>query len=395
MLVLFTPRTDEKKKLQDFPFCTVLVPAFNEQRSIRETLLSIISLDYPKDKLEVIVINDGSADNTKQIIQDFIKTHPKENISLINQHNHGKGRALNVGLKRAKGEFFACLDADSFISPNGLKAMLPYFCDPSVAAVCPLLKVKKPENMLQKVQWNEYIINMFHKYLNAQLDCVHVTPGPFSVYRTAIIKKIGGYDESTITEDLEIAIRLQKHNYKIVQTFDATVETVAPLTWKKLFRQRVRWYKGSLDNSLRYKELMFNKKYGDFGYIRMPTIVLSGLLAIILSGLLIWEAGKKGLTLISHLQAINFDLLTLLKNFSWNLNLLLLPYSKIVIIISLSLLSFIVMILSYKIIKEKITNYGRTWISLLCYLTVYAFFISGVWMYIAYLYVIKKGNRWS
>jgi hypothetical protein len=127
----------------------------------------------------------------------------------------------------------------------------------------------------------------------------------------------------------------------------------------------------------------------------MPTIVLSGLLAIILSGLLIWEAGKKGLTLISHLQAINFDLLTLLKNFSWNLNLLLLPYSKIVIIISLSLLSFIVMILSYKIIKEKITNYGRTWISLLCYLTVYAFFISGVWMYIAYLYVIKKGNRWS
>src|SRR3989344_1716060 len=227
LLVLFSPEQEQKKKkLDDFPLFSAIVPAYNEENSITATLNSLVNLDYPRDKLEVIVVNDGSKDRTREIVEAFIARHHSYKITLINQENQGKGKAMNNGLAQANGEFFACLDADSFIAPNALRTMLPIFAeDHNIAAVCPLMKVRNPQSILQKVQWYEYVVNMFYKYLNAKLDCIHVTPGPFSVYRAKVIKDLGGYDETTITEDLEIAIRLQKHQYKIIQTFDTVVET--------------------------------------------------------------------------------------------------------------------------------------------------------------------------
>ncbi len=91
------------------PKFSVLVPAYNEQESIKDTLNSIVNLDYPKDLLQVIVINDGSKDNTRNIIEDFISKHPHNDILLINQNNQGKGNALNNGLKHTTGEFFALM----------------------------------------------------------------------------------------------------------------------------------------------------------------------------------------------------------------------------------------------------------------------------------------------
>lgn len=395
ILILFTAEKEEpKRKLKEVPSFTAIVPAYNEEATIKGTLTSLANLDYPEDKKEIIVINDGSTDHTPQVVEEFIKLNPQKNITLINQENQGKGRAMNVGLEQAQGKYFACLDADSFIASNALEEMLPYFDDQDVAAVCPLLKVKKPGSILQKVQWVEYMINMFYKFLNAKLDCIHVTPGPFSVYRIKIIKELGGYDEQTITEDLEIAIRLQKHHYKIVQTFDAVVETVAPNTWKQLFRQRIRWYKGSIDNGIAYKEMIFNKEYGDFGYVRMPTIFLSGIVTFVLLGTLtqqffIWFS--RG---FQSLKAVNFDLLTLIKNYTFHFNFLSLPFFKFFIALTLIGLSFFVMIYSYRLVKERLTNHGRTWISLITYVFIYGLFISVVWAYIGYMFVKKKSNSW-
>ncbi len=397
LLVLFSPEPEQKKKeLETFPFFSTIVPAYNEERSIAATLQSLVNLDYPKDRIEIIVVNDGSKDLTKQIVEQFIAQHPAQNISLLNQENQGKGKAMNKGLSVAKGEYFACLDADSFIAPNALKAMLLLFAqDQNIAAVCPLLKVKDPQSILQKVQWYEYVVNMFYKSLNAKLDCIHVTPGPFSVYKTKVIKDLGSYDETTITEDLEIAIRLQKHQYKIVQTFDTVVETIVPTTWKKLFRQRIRWYKGSVDNSIKYKSLIFNKKYGDFGIIRMPTIVLSGIIAIVLVGTFLQALAAKIMMTFSYLQDINFDLLTLIKHFSFEMNILSWPFSRLFVAATLFGISFFIMIYSYRLIKEKVTNHGRTFVSLVTYLFIYGFFITAVWMYISIMFVRKKKNFWS
>lgn len=399
MLVLFTPSEEKKAVLKRKPFFSALVPVYNEENSIWMTLQSLVNLDYPAQQMEIIVVNDGSTDKTKEIVEKFIQDHPTHKILLLNQKNGGKAKAMNHGLTIARGEFFACLDADSFVSSNALQVMLPLFDDGDkesvkVAAVCPLIKVKKPQNVLEKVQWYEYIINMFHRFLNAKLNCLHVTPGPFSVYRTLIIRNIGGFDEHTITEDLEIAVRLQKYHYQILHTFDAIVETVAPATWKALFRQRVRWYKGATDNTIQYKELLFNKKYGDFGMMRMPTIILSGILAIVLAGTLLYEFGRSILQKLIYYSNINFDFLTLIKNFSLEINVLTLPFAKLFIALTLAGISFFVMIYSHRIIKEKITNHGLTFFSLASYLLVYGFFLTAVWVYIGFMFVSRKKNFW-
>lgn len=396
MLVLFTPTEEKKAVLKRKPFFSAIVPAYNEENSIGMTLQSLVNLDYPAEQMEIIVVNDGSTDLTPKIVEQFIQEHPTPTIILLNQKNGGKAKAMNHGLMIARGEFFACLDADSFVSSNALQVMLPLFEDnEKVAAVCPLIKVKKPQSVLEKVQWYEYIINMFHRFLNAKLNCLHVTPGPFSVYRTEIIKKIGGFDEHTITEDLEIAVRLQKYHYQILHTFDAVVETVAPATWKALFRQRVRWYKGATDNTIQYKKLVFNKKYGDFGMLRMPTIILSGILAIVLAGTLLYELGRSILQKLIYYSSINFDFLTLLRNFSIEINILTWPFAKLFIALTLAGISFFVMIYSHRIIKEKITNHGRTFFSLASYLLVYGFFITAVWIYIGFRYVGRKKDFWN
>lgn len=395
LLILFTSEKEtQKRKLKNQPFFSALVPAYNEEKHIKATLQSLTELDYPEDKKEIIVINDGSTDSTKEVVELFIKENPNKNITLINQENHGKGNALNQGLKIAKGEFYACLDADSFIAPNALEEMLPYFDDQEVAAVCPLLKVKKPGSILQKVQWVEYMINMFYKFLNSKIDCIHVTPGPFSVYRTKVINDLGGYDEKTITEDLEIAIRLQKHQYKIIQTFDAIVETVAPNTWKNLFRQRIRWYKGSIDNAITYKNMIFNKKYGDFGFVRMPTIFLSGIVTFVLAGTLLQQLVIWASHGFQSLKAINFDIISLISNYTFHFNFLSLPFFKFFIAFTLIGLSFFVMIYSYWLVKERLTNHGRTWASLVTYIFIYGMFISVVWIYIGYMFVKRKSNSW-
>ncbi|MBU0459327.1 MAG: glycosyltransferase [Nanoarchaeota archaeon] len=396
LLVLFSKdEQTNKNKLKNHPFFTTIVPAYNEEKSIRETILSLINLDYPQDKREIIVVNDGSTDQTKQIVEQLITEYPQDNIILINQANGGKGKAMNSGLKVARGEFFACLDADSYVHPNALPEMLPLFQDQEVGAVCPLLKIKRPKNMLQKVQWTEYIINMFYRLLNAKLHCIHVTPGPFSIYRTKTIQDLGGYDEETITEDLELAIRLQKYHYKILQTFDAIVETTPPSTWKALFKQRVRWYKGSVDNTLQYKKLIFNKNYGDFGMVRMPTIIASGVIAIVLTFALVQALAIRLYYGFIALKDINFDIITLLKNYSPTINLLNLPYFRLAIALTLIILSLFVMYKSFQLVKEKITRYGRTWLSVTTYLLVYSLFLTTVWVYIAYMFIRKKKNFWS
>ena len=391
ILVLFS---NEKKKLQkmpgELPIVSVIIPAYNEEKSLLETVRSVQDLDYPH--LEILIVDDGSKDGTNRIAREIVAKD--ERVRLLAQKNKGKGAALNYGISKANGKFFACLDADSSVDKDALKIMLPYFAESDVAAVCPLLKVKNPKRMIERLQWFEYVINMFYKYLNAKIDCVHVTPGPFSLYRTEAIKKIGCFDEHNITEDMEIAIRLQKYHYRIVQTFDTVVRTIAPHNWKGLFKQRIRWYTGALDNTIGYKKMMFKKEFGDFAFIRMPTIILGGAITLILLTTIIVELFKSAVDWFYVIKSINFDIVTLLMNFKLNYNVLLIPVFKLFIAATLMGISFFVMIYAYRVINERISRYGKTWLSLCSYLFLYGLFISGVWVYIAYSKLAKKKVSW-
>ena len=394
LLVLFEKKQKEiPKPLKKFPFVTILIPAYNEEKKINSTLKAILKLDYPKNKLEFIVVNDGSTDNTKQLAEKIIKQNQDFNIRLINQKNQGKGAALNRGLKEAKGQFFICLDADSYVQENSLKLLLPYFDKEDIACVLPVMKVRNPNNFLQKMQWFEYIINMFYKELMGRLDCVHVTPGPFSIYRTHILKKIGCFDDNhNLTEDLEIALRLQSKGYKIVQALDGEVSTISPKTIKELYSQRNRWYKGSVLNAIKYRKMMFNKKYGDFGIIQMPVIILSGIIAVIIITALFYYNIWKPFGDLIKMRYIDFDFLTLITNFTINFHILDLDFTSIILAIIMLAISVFIFVTSHRILKEKVNKHGI--FSLFVYLLTYFVLLGIIWVGILFEMAVGKKQKW-
>jgi cellulose synthase/poly-beta-1,6-N-acetylglucosamine synthase-like glycosyltransferase len=391
LLVLLEKKELPQKIVTSWPAVSVIIPAYNEENTIRKSVESVFALDY--DNLQLIVVNDGSTDKTKEIVEQLQQNAPLPFI-FLNQENKGKGAALNHALQHVTGEYYATLDADSTVDSGLMKKLMPYFVDDNVASVLPLLKVRNPENILQRIQRYEYIINMFYKNLNAKLDCVHVTPGPCSVYRTTVIQQLGGYDEHNITEDLEIAIRLQKHHYKIVQTAEAAVYTIPPDTVKALYRQRNRWYKGSVLNSFKHRAIMFNREYGDFGTVRLPTIILSGILSVII----LFTLGFDAITLVaakfSQLASVNFDIFTFLKNWSFNFHILDLSFLKLFVAGFVIILGLGVMVASFRHSQEKIARYGKTFFTLCSYMLLYGLLLSVVWLMIGVEIMRGKVQKW-
>ncbi|MBI2655795.1 glycosyltransferase family 2 protein [Candidatus Woesearchaeota archaeon] len=392
-LVLFDREKKPKaRKLSRYPAVSIVVPAYNEGKNIISTLASLVQLDYPKGKLEIIVVNDGSRDNTKNTVKDFIAKNRTFDIKLIDKKNEGKGAALNDGLRIAKGEFFVCLDADSVASKDSLKKILPHFTSRNIAVVLPMLKVSKPKNIWQKVQWLEYLVNMFYKKLMSRLDCVHVSPGPFSVYRKEVLDRIGGFDENNLTEDLEITLRIQSRNYRIVQLLDAEIFTSAPKTFRELYRQRNRWFKGAVLNALKYKYMMFNRKYGDFGIIQMPTIIASGILAVILFSSAVYYGMKPYAKALYNSIFIDFDFYTLIRTFKVDFNLLDLNYATLMIFIVMVSISVYVIRKSHAATKEKVNKHGI--FSLLAYLLFYFLVLGFIWVGIIIDLAFRKKQKW-
>ena len=139
MVTLLTEDEAEGIETGDELMITICIPAFNEEKTITRTLTSVLQLDYPHDKVEVIVVNDGSSDNTQEITEQLIKNSSDRNIVLINQENKGKGAALNVAIDKCTGTYFVCMDADSTIESNALRKMIPYYTSENVAVVLPCL----------------------------------------------------------------------------------------------------------------------------------------------------------------------------------------------------------------------------------------------------------------
>ncbi|MDD5331773.1 MAG: glycosyltransferase [Candidatus Nanoarchaeia archaeon] len=382
------------KKLKRHPFVSIAVPAYNEESTIEETIYSLLKLDYPKNLFEVIVVNDGSNDKTKEIVENVISREKEFNIVLINQKNSGKGAGLNNALAKAKGEFFVCLDADSFITPDALQKILPVFEDDrKIGVVLPMMKVKNTNTFLQKMQWCEYIINNFAKKLMSYLDCCHVAPGPFSVYRKEIIQKLGGFSEDNLTEDLEMALRLQKHNYKLIQLLDTVVYTKIPLNLKGFFKQRNRWYKGSVLNVLKYRQMLFNKKYGDFGMFHLPTVLFAAIIALLVLVVSIYSyLFIPILRQIKNILAINFDVPMLMGKWAervsfFNMNLMNIFLIVVVVLITLSIIYF-----AYKSHHERLA--AHKYVPLIGYFFIYSILILLSWAWVFFDLARGKVQKW-
>ncbi len=374
------------------PSVSVLIPAYNEGKTIVGTMESVMNINYPKDKLDVIIINDGSSDDTEIQANNFIKKHNLTNFRLISHDNMGKANSMNKALKLAKGEFFTCLDADSFVDSDTLRKMLSFYYrqnDPQLAIVTPAMKVFKPKNVLQKIQWIEYLVMIFVGRLTSHLDSLYVAPGPFSMYRTDIIRKVGGFDNSTLTEDQEIAYRMQKYNYRIKQCFDAYVHTVSPHQLIPFYKQRRRWYLGSISCAYKYKSMIANKKYGDFGIIQMIKNVIGYFLALIGLGFAGYFLVYPILLKIKNIWMIDFDLLTLLKNYTIIFNPLFLDIPKVIVFGALFLTSAFFFYKAHQNAKEKVNAFG--YLPIVPYFAFY-YLLKGMILIIS-LYEFGRGKK--
>ncbi|MBS3098316.1 glycosyltransferase [Candidatus Woesearchaeota archaeon] len=391
----FKKEKRKKIKLAKSPFVSILIPAYNEEEVIQSTIKSVLNLNYPKNRLEVIVINDGSTDKTQHKVQALIKEDRGKKIILLNQKNQGKAKSLNNALKIAKGEFFACLDADSYVEKDTLTKMLVLYekeNDPDLTIVTPAMKVKKPKNLIQKLQRVEYILTLFVSRLMSRLDCIYVAPGPFSLYRKKTIIDMGGFEVGNLTEDQEIAYRAQKHQYKIKQCYNAYVYTIAPKTAKELYKQRDRWFKGGLINALKYRKLLWNRDYGDFGMMQMTINLLMFFLSMSAITLFSYYIIIPLFKNLKNLYLVRFDIIPYIKDMSFNFNILNFDFGKLVILFLLFIITFILFYLSHKNAREKIRRHGTLY--LIPYFLVYYIAMSMIVVVTIFELMIGKRQKW-
>ena len=254
------------------PSVTVIVPCWNEENTIAGTLNSLLKLKYQKNKLDIIVVDDGSTDNTLAVAKSFAHN---EQVRVFTKENGGKHSAMNFALSKTDSEIVGCLDADSFVDPDAMLNLVQHFKDESIASVTPSIKIHNAKGILQIIQKAEYGVSVFLRKVFVALDAQFITPGPFSFFRRTALDKIGYWQNAHMTEDLEIGLRMQKHHMRVENEPSAVVYTTAPATLHALHKQRVRWTYGFLRNAWDYRFMFFNKEYGNLGLIILPMAVVS------------------------------------------------------------------------------------------------------------------------
>src|SRR5580765_2077234 len=305
------------------PPITILAPAHNEEKSICVALRNLLDLDYPE--LEVIVINDGSTDRTleevrrefglRQVrslyipqvasapVRGLYRSDSDKRLIVVDKEPGGsKADAVNAGLNAATSPYVCIVDADSILERDGLlRIMLPVLDDPKhVIAVGGIIRVLNGSEIkagrLQRVRLPRKAIEVIQviEYLRAFLigreawsqgNMLTIISGAFGVFRTDLVRAVGGYRQSAIGEDFDLVARLHRHlrqqgvEYRIPFVPDPVCWTEAPSDLKSLGRQRARWHKGLLDVLWTNRDMVFRRRYGRIGFFALPYLWLFELLA--------------------------------------------------------------------------------------------------------------------
>ncbi len=272
LLTLLNMKKRKRHYLKVFPSVSIIIPVYNEEKYLKKCVESVTGSNYPKQKLEILIIDDGSTDETPKIGKELSKKY--ENVKYFRKDNSGKADSLNYGIKKARGEIIGVLDADTFVDRNAIKNQVWHIVNgaDAVTGVAKVYNVNK--NILTKLQNVEYLFTAFVRKVLEGIDSIYVTPGTLSMYKSIVLKKVGGFDVNNLLEDQEIAMRLQSLNYKIESCLESVVYTVVPETFTELLKQRERWHRGGLRNAFKYIHLI-NPSYGDFGILIMPLSIIS------------------------------------------------------------------------------------------------------------------------
>lgn len=234
----------------DYPACSILIPAHNEEKVIGATLDAMLRLNYPADRLSILVINDGSKDRTKEIILDYARRDRRVALFDVPEGEGGKGksRALNLALQRIHTDVLAVYDADNTPEPQSLRYLVAQLLlHPDLGAVLGKFRtVNKGASLLTRFINIETL--SFQSILQAgrwELHNVATLPGTNYVIWMKLIRELNGWDESALTEDSELSIRMYQHGYKIKYIPYALTYEQEPQEWHVWVRQRMRWVRGN------------------------------------------------------------------------------------------------------------------------------------------------------
>ncbi|MBU1098688.1 MAG: glycosyl transferase [Ignavibacteriae bacterium HGW-Ignavibacteriae-2] len=244
-----------------YPFISIIVPAYNEGITLHDSINSLLELDYPN--YEIIIVNDGSTDNTAQIAESIVgnRTGKISNvkISLINKPNGGKAKALNAGIQYSEADFVLCMDGDCQLTPGTLKNGIRHFIDPSVGAVAGNVKIENRRKFLTDLQALEYVEGLnLPRSAQGQLQQVNIIPGPIGIFRKVALRDAGFYSSDTFAEDADITLKILASGWKISYEPTSIALTEAPTKLHQLLKQRYRWTRGILQAIRKHKQHIFN-----------------------------------------------------------------------------------------------------------------------------------------
>ncbi|HAT4790642.1 TPA: glycosyltransferase family 2 protein, partial [Clostridioides difficile] len=288
----------EIKEIDEYPMISILVPAHNEAKVIGRTVESLLLLNYPKSKMELIVINDNSSDNSKEILENIKDRYNNYNFTIINTDSltggKGKSNALNIGYKVSKGDFIAVYDADNTPDKNALRYLVQTIVmNDELGAVIGKFRTRnKNKNLLTKfINIETLSFQWMSQAGRWQLFNLCTIPGTNFILRRSIIEEIEGWDSKAIAEDTEISFRIYKLGYKIKLVPQSITWEQEPETVKVWIKQRTRWAKGNIYVLMKYIKNIFkqgrNKIVFDIAYffsvyfLFLTTVIISDILCVL------------------------------------------------------------------------------------------------------------------
>ena len=262
------------------PSVTVLIPAHNEESVIVQTMTSVLFSDS-KD-LRIIVVNDGSADKTGELLEANFSREPR--VRIIHQVNRGKAAALSVAMSQADTEIVVTIDADTEIEPDAISKLVRHFSDPKVGAVAGNVKVGNRSRWLTRWQALEYVTSQnMEKRAFDLLNCITVVPGALGAWRKKAIEAAGGITADTVAEDADLTIAIRRLGWRVSYDEEAIAWTEAPEKPGQLIRQRFRWTFGTLQSFWKHGDTLLRPKYGTLGWIALPNIFVFQLVLPLIS----------------------------------------------------------------------------------------------------------------
>jgi poly-beta-1,6-N-acetyl-D-glucosamine synthase len=261
MAYLYINQYTFKKKDGYYPFVSIIVPVYNEDKVVMESVRSLLELNY--SNYEIIIVNDGSTDKTREVAESLVGyrkgKYGEVKVSLINKPNGGKAKALNAGIRYSKAEIVLCMDGDSQLSEDSVIMAVRHFSNPEIGAVAGNVKVMNRGKFLPDLQALEYIegLNMARS-AQSYINLVNIIPGPIGLFRKSAVEEAGYYSSDTFAEDADMTLKLLANGWKVYYEPKAVSWTEAPVKLQQLLKQRYRWTRGILQSIRKHKKLLLN-----------------------------------------------------------------------------------------------------------------------------------------